>query len=122
NICIEDAHSDIAREAANNGADILINLTNDAWFANTHLPQTHLKVATLRAVETRRPLLRVTNSGVSALIDPLGRVRQAVRPDQAGVGWVKAKVLKNPVVTPYMAWGDIAPCVVFAGLLMWGLF
>jgi apolipoprotein N-acyltransferase len=53
---------------------VLINLTNDAWFGDSHAPWEHLALAKLRSVEHHRALVRSTNSGVSAVIDPVGRV------------------------------------------------
>jgi len=53
---------------------LLVNITNDAWFGDTHEPWIHLALAKFRAVEHHRALVRVTNSGVSAVIDPTGRV------------------------------------------------
>jgi apolipoprotein N-acyltransferase len=66
--------------------DLLVNLTNDSWFGDSTEPWIHLALAKLRAVEHRRYLVRATNSGVSALIDPVGRVplHGVVRP--AGIG------------------------------------
>lgn len=54
--------------------DLLVNQTNDAWFLDTAEPWIHLGLAKLRAVEHRRFLVRATNSGVSAIVDPTGRV------------------------------------------------
>jgi len=54
--------------------DLLVNLTNDAWFGDSTEPWIHLALAQLRAVEHRRYLIRATNSGVSAIVDPVGRV------------------------------------------------
>ena len=54
--------------------DILVNITNDAWFGDTHEPIIHLALATFRAVEQRRFLARSTNTGISAFVDPAGRI------------------------------------------------
>jgi apolipoprotein N-acyltransferase len=56
------------------GAQVLINITNDAWFGNSAAPWQHLDMARMRAVENRVWVLRSANTGVSALIDPTGRV------------------------------------------------
>ena len=53
---------------------VLINLTNDAWFGDTQEPMIHLVLSKFRAIEHRRYLVRSTNSGISAVVDPLGRV------------------------------------------------
>ena len=56
------------------GADLLVNLTNDAWFGKTSAPYHHLSMAVMRAVENRRPLLRAANTGFSAVIQPQGKI------------------------------------------------
>src|SRR5262249_32680562 len=61
NICVEDIHPFIGREAVAADANLLVNITNDGWFYTTFGPRAHLQAARMRAVETRRPLLRVTN-------------------------------------------------------------
>lgn len=86
-------------------ADLLVNITNDAWFGNTTEPWIHLALAKFRAIEHRRYLVRSTNSGISAIVDPVGRVvkhtdpfeQQAIAGD---IAWLTAK-------TPYELWGDI---------------
>lgn len=73
-ICYEDLFPAFVNDAV--GAtrpEMLVNLTNDAWFGDTNEPWMHLALAKFRAVEHRRYLLRATNSGVSAIIDPVGR-------------------------------------------------
>jgi apolipoprotein N-acyltransferase len=73
-ICYEDIIPSFSRRLVNNGANLIVNLTNDAWFGRTLEPHQHLVVSVPRAVETRLYLVRATNTGVSAVIDPLGRV------------------------------------------------
>ena len=73
-ICLESAYPDIARRLTLEGADVLIEMTNDAYQGDTSVLRQHLSNAVFRAVETGRPLLRVTNTGVSARIDERGRV------------------------------------------------
>ena len=100
NVCVEDAHPDLAREAALDGAEVLLNLTNDGWFAGTSGPAAHLQAARLRAVEVRKPLVRVTNSGISVQIDPLGVAHKPVlesgrslEPDTEAIGWARLRML-----------------------------
>jgi len=64
---------DLAREAVRAGAQILVNLTNDAWFGRSAAPFQHHMIAAFRAIENRRYLLRSTNSGFTAVVDPAGR-------------------------------------------------
>jgi apolipoprotein N-acyltransferase len=73
-ICIEAAHPGIAREFTNEGADVLINISNDGYLGPTPVMRQHLSNAIFRAVENDRPLVRVTNSGITALISPVGQV------------------------------------------------
>jgi apolipoprotein N-acyltransferase len=73
-ICIEAAHPAVARTFTRNGADVLINISNDGYLGPTPVMRQHLSNAILRAVENNRPLVRVTNSGISAYIDANGRV------------------------------------------------
>ncbi len=72
-ICFEDAFSrDIM--LALPSANLLVNLSNDAWFGNSTAPHQHLQIARMRALESERPMLRSTNTGVSAFIDHNGRI------------------------------------------------
>jgi len=73
-ICIEAAHPGIAREFTNEGADVLINISNDGYLGPTPVMRQHLSNAIFRAVENDRLLVRVTNSGITALISPVGEV------------------------------------------------
>ena len=74
-ICYEDIVSRFVRRAVQEGdPDFMVNVTVDTWFGDTQEPWVHLTLATFRAIEHRRFLVRSTNSGVSAFIDPLGRV------------------------------------------------
>lgn len=67
------------------GADLMVNVTNDAWFGDTPGPYQHLRQAQLRAVETGLPLVRAANSGISAVVDPYGRIIDALAVNAYGV-------------------------------------
>jgi apolipoprotein N-acyltransferase len=74
-ICYEDILPEFTNSAVRHAdPELLVNMTNDAWFGDTVEPWEHLALAQLRAVEHRRYLVRGTNSGVSAVVDPVGRV------------------------------------------------
>jgi len=74
-ICYEDILPSFTNRAVRHAdPELLVNLTNDAWFGDTSEPWEHLGLAQFRAIEHRRYLVRSTNSGVSAVIDPVGRV------------------------------------------------
>jgi apolipoprotein N-acyltransferase len=74
-ICYEDILPGFTNDAVRHGnPDLLVNITNDAWFGDTAEPWQHLALSEFRAIEHRRYLVRGTNSGVSAVVDPVGRV------------------------------------------------
>ena len=73
-ICYESVFPNEVREFARNGATVFVNISNDGWFGPTGAPRQHLNMARMRAVENNRWLLRGTNSGLTAVIDPDGRV------------------------------------------------
>ena len=73
-ICYEAVVPDLVRRFVAAGAEVLVNVTNDTWFGNSAAPHQHLLMARMRAVENNRYLLRAANSGISAVIDPFGRV------------------------------------------------
>jgi apolipoprotein N-acyltransferase len=73
-ICAEAVFPELGRAYVNNGARILANITNDAWFGHSSAPYQHLSIAAFRAVETRTPMVRAANTGVSAIIDQNGHI------------------------------------------------
>jgi len=73
-ICYEAIFPDAVRLFAAGGAELLVNITNDAWYGRTSAPRQHLAHATFRAVENRVPLVRAANTGISAVIAPDGRI------------------------------------------------
>ncbi|MBC2715669.1 MAG: apolipoprotein N-acyltransferase [Desulfobacteraceae bacterium] len=73
-ICFEILYSGFIRQSVKDGAQYLVNISNDSWFGDSPMPYIHLNAARLRAVENRRFLLRTSNSGISAVISPNGKV------------------------------------------------
>ena len=73
-ICYESIFPDEVRLFAAGGAEVLVNISNDGWFGEYGAPWQHLNLARMRAIENRRWLLRSTNTGITAVIDPFGRV------------------------------------------------
>jgi len=73
-ICYEIIFPDLVREFAAAGSDLIVNLTNDGWYGDSAAPYQHLAMARWRAVENRKYLLRAANTGISAIVDPAGRV------------------------------------------------
>jgi apolipoprotein N-acyltransferase len=76
-ICYESIFGDEIRHLAQQGADVLINISNDGWYGDTSAPWQHLNMVRMRAIENHRWVLRATNTGVTAAIDPYGRVTAA---------------------------------------------
>lgn len=79
-ICYESAFPDLVRHFAKEGADVLVNLSNDAYFGHSEARRQHLLLARMRAVENRRFLIRSTNDGITAVIDPAGRITKRLPP------------------------------------------
>ena len=94
-ICYEAVFADEVREFSQLGAEVLVNISDDGWYGDTSAPWQHLNMARMRAIENRRWLLRDTNNGVTAAIDPYGRVRQSIPRHQvdalAGGVWVSRR-------------------------------
>lgn len=76
-ICYESIFGDEVRQYAQEGADVLVNISNDGWYGDTSAPWQHLNMVRMRAIENHRWVLRATNTGVTAAIDPSGRVTEA---------------------------------------------
>jgi len=105
-ICIESAYPSIARRFTGEGADVLINISNDGYLGPTAVMRQHLANAVFRAVENGRPLLRVTNTGITAFITSAGEVQdetQGFRPDVRT--WTIMRASTAP--TFYAAHGDL---------------
>jgi apolipoprotein N-acyltransferase len=85
-------------------ATLLVNVANDAWFGDSIGPHQHLQIARMRAAEAGRWLLRATNTGVTAVVDPRGRVAQALPQFEAAV--LKHTVQGYTGATPYVRWGN----------------
>lgn len=104
NICYEDVFGDeIARAAP--GATMMLNLSNLAWYGDSFAQPQHLQIARLRALETGRPMLRATNTGMTAVIAPDGSVRQVLPAFERGV--LQTTVRGTTGLTPYARTGDI---------------
>jgi apolipoprotein N-acyltransferase len=80
-ICFEDTVGDLARRFVSNGANLLVDITNDGWFLHSSGSRQHLANAVFRCVETRRPMVRAANTGVTCFINEFGRVTQILRDD-----------------------------------------
>jgi len=104
-ICYEDILPRFVRDVMQHSPDILVNLTNDAWFGDTHEPIIHLALTTFRAIEHRRYVVRSTNTGISAIIDPLGRIVGQTPTFEEAKLLAEVKALRSGP-TVYGMWGD----------------
>lgn len=98
-ICYEDLHpTRFNRELGGHNAELLVNLTNDMWFDGSPAVNLHARLARLRAIEQRRFSIRATNSGLSSVVDPVGRVQFRLEPGVAAAGTASVKWLTGQTV------------------------
>ena len=102
-VCYEAAYPAVMRRMAAR-SNVLVNVSNDAWFGDSTAPHQHLQIARLRARETARPMLRATNTGISAIIDHRGRI--VSRGPAFAVTVVEGRVEPRAGLTPYVRMGD----------------
>jgi len=113
-ICFEVIFPELCRKFVRNGADFMVTITNDAWFGRTSAPYQHLAQATFRSIENRIWLVRAANTGISAFVDPWGRIQKAS-------GLFTREVLAEEIdfrgseMTFYAQYGDVF--AIFCSLL-----
>ncbi len=78
-ICFEITFPYLTRQPVKNGAQFLVNITNDAWFGRSAASYQHMDMAVMRAVENRTPIVRAANTGISGIVDATGKIHQATR-------------------------------------------
>jgi apolipoprotein N-acyltransferase len=117
-ICYEGIFPEITREFANDGAQLMFNVTNDAWYGVSSAAKQHLLMYAVRAAETGRAVARAANTGISAWVDTRGRLHDETAMYEEA--FVVADVPINDETTPYMLLGDwlAIPATTFA-LLAW---
>lgn len=117
-ICYEIIFPGLVRKFVNKGANVLITITNDAWFGRTSAPYQHFNMGVFRAIENRVPLIRAANTGISGFIDPKGRIKskseifvEAVLTEDIPIGKRKSF---------YTRYGDIFAflCIIITVLLI----
>ncbi len=118
-ICFESIFPEISRKQAEAGANLLVTITNDAWFGRSSAPWQHLAMGVFRAVETRKTLVRAANTGISAFIDPMGCI-QGASPLFAEYAYSQPVTLLNGL-TCYVRWGYLFPwgCLILTLAGLW---
>ncbi|MDR0561931.1 MAG: apolipoprotein N-acyltransferase [Spirochaetaceae bacterium] len=117
-ICFEDTFGDLSRAFVRNGAELLVNLTNDAWSKSLPAQMQHLSMSVFRAVENRRSMVRSTASGQTCGIDPNGKIIAMAKP------FTETQLtVEVPIVAPksrYTEYGDFFPilCIAVGGILL----
>jgi apolipoprotein N-acyltransferase len=117
-ICYEAIFPDLIRQFPKGGAELLVNITNDAWYGRTSAPYQHFAMAVFRAVENRKSLVRAANTGFTAVVDPFGRVFDKTALFEPAVLVRDVDFLPGP--TFYSLHGDVFAwgCVLLAAVLV----
>ena len=103
-VCYESAFEDLPRNYRAEGANFLVNITNDAWFGRTSAPRQHASHLIMRAIETRMGVARAANSGISEFVDPMGRTYLATKLDEKT--YVAGVLHTTDVIPLYVRLGD----------------
>lgn len=120
-ICFEDIFPSLVREFCKNGADVLVNMTNDAWFGKTSAPYQHAQASVFRAVENRVPVVRATNTGLSCFITAEGRILSTVNENGEEIfvtGQKSQELALRKGRSFYTRFGDVFLFVVLALCVM----
>ena len=116
-ICFESTFPNISREFVKNGAEVLIYVVNDGWYENPPEPQQHAKQSIYRAIETRRPVIRCANTGISMIVDASGNISHQLPLNKKGI--IEATIQIKNKTTFYTQYGDIfSQLNVLASLLL----
>jgi apolipoprotein N-acyltransferase len=122
-ICYEDILPSLVREFWHHDgpSDVLVNITNDSWYGDTHEPMIHLVLASFRSIETRRALIRSTNTGISAIVDPAGRITQRTGQWKRETLIAGVPLIKDGSTTIFMRIGNVVgwSCLVLTLLGWW---
>jgi apolipoprotein N-acyltransferase len=120
-ICFEDIFGYLSAEFVQNGADVIVNMTNDSWSGSVPSQMQHMAMAVFRAIENRRTVVRGTNSGMTTVIDPSGELLMLMEPFVSG--WVNTEApiytYKDTVYTRYIDWFAYL-CMAVSALLLVG--
>ncbi|MBN1551289.1 apolipoprotein N-acyltransferase, partial [bacterium] len=108
-ICYENIFPHLVRRRVLAGADVIVNLTNDAWFGDSAAAEQHFSASVFRAVECRRPVIRCANTGISGAVDSKGHILKRTALFREAVFAVTVKTQDKR--SPYLVFGDIFPWI-----------
>ena len=106
-ICFEDAFAGVVRAFHRAGADVLLNLTNNAWSETDSAQTQHFTAARFRSIETRLPLVRSTNAGLTSIVDRHGRLQDSIPMFEEGVLFAEVPIYRGQGLTVYSTVGDV---------------
>jgi len=118
-ICYEDLVPSLSIDAVRRGGNLLVNLTNDAWYGDTAAPKQHHLLAMWRAIETRRYLLRVTNTGFTAVVSPLGKTANSLPTFEPGILVADVALLEGDTI--YSRIGDTPTWILVISLILYAV-
>ncbi|MCM2282206.1 MAG: apolipoprotein N-acyltransferase [Bdellovibrionaceae bacterium] len=117
-ICYESLYPSFSRDLAKAGAEVFVNVTNDSWFGHTFEPRQHLYMTFARALEFRRPLIRVTNTGITSAILANGEILQQSPLHQEWTGLFRVPYRRNPPHTFYESLEPTWPFLMLAAIFL----
>lgn len=122
-ICYESAFPDLVRQFTDKGADVLVNISNDAYFGHSEAREQHLLLVRMRAIENRRYIVRATNDGITAVIDPAGRVVKRLPQFEEAAATVRYGVVEPTTFYArhgdWFAWSCLAISLALSTVPLW---
>lgn len=119
-ICYESIFPELMTSLHDKNTNGIIMISNDSWFGNTRGPDEHLAIARMRSMEMQKPMIRITNSGHSVLIDKTGKVTYQLPQDKLAV--LHGDFIPNQGMTPYVRWNNIPLYIILVLLFVIGLY
>ncbi len=117
-ICYESLFPAFSRGLANLGAQFIVNVTNDSWYGAWQEPYQHMYMTLARAVELRRPIIRVTNTGISTVGLASGQILQKSPMYKPWTALYKVGYIKKPQATFYQRWFYLGPALLWMALIL----
>ena len=122
-ICYEDLVPSLSSLSSMLGGQVLVNLTNDAWYGDTYAPHQHNLIASWRSIEQRRYLIRSTNTGFTSVINPLGEIVKDLKPFTSD--YIIVQVKSRDLITFYAKYGkmlELILCILVCFVFVFSMF